>query len=236
MNGMSVIPVERLELAFAPRAWPFAVERRSEIDRHFATLKARQPALWNGRVLLLRDHALEGTVFRGRYFETDFASFLAWRDWDFPDPAVKNCFAMGALRTADGAFLLAEMGAHTANAGMIYFPSGTPDPDDIAGDRVDLAGNLMRELAEETGLDARDVVAEQGWFMIPAGPRIAQIKLLHVDGSAERVRARIRAHIDAQAQPELSDMRIARGPDDFDPEMPPFVRCFLDHAFTGLKA
>lgn len=236
MNDMSVIPVERLELAFAPHAWTFAAERRSEIDRHFATLKARQPALWNGRVLLLRDHALDGSVFRGRYFETDYASFLAWRDWDFPDPAVKNCFAMGALRTADGAFLLGEMGAHTANAGGIYFPAGTPDQHDIAGDRVDLAGNLIRELDEETGLGPQDVVAEQGWSMIPAGPRIAQIKLLHVEGTAERLRARIRAHIGAQGHSELSDVRIVRGPADFDPGMPPFVRCFLDHAFTKVRA
>lgn len=236
MNDMSVVPVERLELAFAPRPWPFAAERRSEIDRHFKQLKAAQPALWNGRVLLLSDHVLDGAVFRGRYFETDYASFLAWRDWDFPDLSVKNCFAMSALRTADGAFLLGEMGSHTANAGRIYFPAGTPDPDDIDGDRVDLAGNLMRELAEETGLGPQDVVGEQGWSMILAGPRIAQIKLVHVDSTAERLRARIRAHIAAQRHPELSDVHIVRGPADLDPEMPPFVRYYLDHAFTRLRA
>ena len=69
------------------------------------------------------------------YFETDFAAFLAWRDWGFPDESVFNGFGMGALRCTDGAYVLGEMGAHTANAGRIYFPSGTPDPTTSAAAR-----------------------------------------------------------------------------------------------------
>jgi hypothetical protein len=29
MDGTRVIPIERLELRFAPRAWPFAARRRA---------------------------------------------------------------------------------------------------------------------------------------------------------------------------------------------------------------
>ena len=78
-----------------------------------------------------RDPVFAGDRFSASYFETDFASFLAWRDWGFPDRSVFNGFGMGALRCSDGAFVLGEMGRHTSNAGRIYFPSGTPDPDDI---------------------------------------------------------------------------------------------------------
>ncbi len=134
-------------------------QRRDEIDAYFAELRRGKPALWNGQVLLLHEHALTGDVLRGSFLATDYASFLAWRDWDFPDPAMRNCFAMAALRAADGAFLLGVMGSHTANAGRVYFPGGTPDLDDVVEGRVDLDGSVRRELAEETGLDVAEFAA-----------------------------------------------------------------------------
>ena len=127
---------------FQPWPWPFAKTRRAEISAHFAGKQAEKPQLWNGRILLGRDPVFAGGSFRASYFEADFAGFLAWRDWGFPDRDVFNGFGMGALRCADGAFVLGEMGRHTANAGRIYFPSGTPDLDDISNGTVDLAGSV----------------------------------------------------------------------------------------------
>src|SRR4029079_16722885 len=118
--------------------WDFAEKRRREIDMHFAALQQANPALWNGNVLLLHRSELSARVFRGAYLETDFASFITWRDWDWPDRAVNNCFGLGARRGSDGAFLLGVMGPHTANAGKIYFPGGTPDPRDVVDGSVDL--------------------------------------------------------------------------------------------------
>src|SRR5215470_1117986 len=117
MSEIRAVAVERLELRFAPRPWPFSDQRRDDIAAHFAGLKRRLPALWNGPVMLLHEWALADGTFKGAYFETDFASMVAWRDWDFPDDTVRNCFAQAALRAADGAFLLGLMGPHTANAG-----------------------------------------------------------------------------------------------------------------------
>ena len=61
--------------------------------------------MWNGRVLVLHEFAITDGVLRGAYLETDFASFLAWRDWGYPDQSVRNCFAMGAVRASDGSLL-----------------------------------------------------------------------------------------------------------------------------------
>ena len=123
--------VTQLDLKCGTWTWPFAVERRADIDAHFARQQAQKPELWNGRILLGRNPVFTADCFGADYFETDFASLLAWRDWGFPDSGVFNGFGMGALRGNDGAFVLGEMAGHTANAGRIYFPSGTPDPDDL---------------------------------------------------------------------------------------------------------
>jgi 8-oxo-dGTP pyrophosphatase MutT (NUDIX family) len=229
-RGVTEIPIIRLDhlaLGIDRGPWRFAEERRAEIDAHFAALKRQTPQLWNGRVLLLRRGEIADGTLRGAYLETDFASFIAWRDWGFPDKSMRNCFPMAALHAADGAFLLGVMAAHTANAGHVYFPAGTPDPSDIVGDAVDLAGGVMRELTEETGLGPSDVAAESGWYAVPLDQRIALMKVLEAPEDAAALRRRILAFLAAQTQPELADIRIVRDEGDLDPMMPPYVAAFL---------
>jgi hypothetical protein len=222
-----VVRLARAELRFAPRPWPFAQERRAEIDAHFARLVRERPRAFNGRVLMLREFAIDDGLLRGAYFETDFASFIAWRDWGWPDLSVRNCFGQAALRAADGAFVLGVMSSHTLNAGRIYFPSGTPDPEDIIGEKVDLDGSVLRELTEETGLTAADVSLDPGWHAVLAGPRLAMLKPVRSPLKAEELRARILAHIATEAHPELADVLIVRGPADLDEMMPEFIHDYL---------
>src|SRR5271169_4172201 len=146
----SVYHVDRLELRYEPKPWAFATGRRAEIDAFFADLQREKPDVWNGRVLLLHHQILKDGVLRGAYLEIDYASFAAWHHWGTPPAGVHDGFGAAAIVTADGAFLLGRMGAHTFNAGQIYFPCGTPDPDDIVNGKVDLDYSVRRELKEET--------------------------------------------------------------------------------------
>jgi hypothetical protein len=228
-EAIQVRRIEQLALSFRPQPWRFAEERRSEIDMYFAKCKNEKPHLWNGQILLMRDCRFAGGVLSGEYFETDFASFLAWRDWQFPDRSVYDCFAQAALRGADGAFLLGVMGEHTANAGRAYFPSGTPDLDDVFGDRVNLEANVLRELAEETGLRSVDLSMQPGWHGVFAGPRIAVAKIMMSGESATALKSRILCNIERQTHPELCDVRIVRDPADVDANMPDFVVALLEH-------
>jgi hypothetical protein len=228
---MTIIPVERAELRFAPWPWPFADRQRAEIDAHFAKLMRGHPALWNGQVLLLNDFAFSGKAIHGSCFDTDFASFIAWRDWGWPDHSVRNCFSAGALVGSDGGFLLGVMGGHTANPGRIYFPCGTPDPRDLADGRLDLDGSIWRELGEETGLTAEDAVADPGFHVVLDGQRVAALRLLRAHLPAAELRARILAHLAAEAEPELADIRIVRDPGDLAPMMPAFIPAFLTYAW-----
>ena len=219
--------VTTFDLNVQPWSWPFATERRAEISAHFAGKQREKPQIWNGRLLVGRNPVFTGNRFSAGYFETDFASFLAWRDWGFPDRDVFNGFGMGALRSNDGAFVLGEMAPHTANAGRIYFPSGTPDLDDISGGAVDISGSVAREVAEETGLTSADYRADPHWDCVVSGSSVAMIRVLHVDAPGEALRARIEANLARQREPELSAIHLVRDVGDLTAAMPRFVTAFI---------
>ncbi len=233
MRDIAVFPVDRLDLVFAPKPWAFAEEHRSEIDAYFAGLQRAKPELWNGRVLLMHRQVMTDGVFRGEFLETDYASFAAWTAWGQPRAGVHDCFGAAAIVAADNAMLLGVMGPHTYNAGKIYFPCGTPDPGDIVDGKVDFDGSVRRELKEETGLDAAEFTAEPGWATVVDGLLIAHLKVLRSNESAEALRARMMEHLRSEERPELADIAIVRGPDDFDPAMPRYVTAYLEAHFGG---
>jgi len=220
--------VASLDLKVLPWSWPFAEARRPEIEAHFAAEQRKRPGLWNGRVLIGRDAVFAVGRLTADYFEVDFASFLSWRDWGFPDTSVFNGFGMGALLAKDGAFVLGEMAEHTANAGRIYFPSGTPDPADVRGDRLDIAGSVARELEEETGLTPADYRNDSCWDCVVTGASMAMMQRLHVDMTGEELRARIEANLARQRQPELARIHLVRSRGDFTATMPGFVTAYLE--------
>jgi 8-oxo-dGTP pyrophosphatase MutT (NUDIX family) len=228
MTSPVIHRVTTLDLKVRTATWPFARTRRAEIDAHFTERQRERPKLWNGRVLIGRNPLFAGERFSAEYFEVDFASFLSWRDWGFPDRDVFNGFGMGALRCSDGAFVLGEMAEHTANAGRIYFPSGTPDPDDVVNGAVDLARSVAREILEETGLGESDYSAAPHWECVVTGASIAIIRILHVDLPGEALREKILANLARQRHPELSAIHLVRNAGDFAPTMPRFVTAFLE--------
>jgi 8-oxo-dGTP pyrophosphatase MutT (NUDIX family) len=233
MTSPVIHRVTTLDLAVRPIPWPFAEQRSAEIGAHFAEKQRERPKIWNGRVLLGRDAVFTDGHLSATYFETDFASFLAWRDWGFPDPAVFNGFGMGALRASDGAFVMGEMAQHTANAGRIYFPSGTPDLDDVRDGALDIPGSVVRELREETGLTMADFRAEPDWHCVVTGPSIAMIRILSLHVPGEVARTRIEANLAREAEPELSAIHLVRGMSDLTPSMPRFVTAFIEQQFAS---
>jgi 8-oxo-dGTP pyrophosphatase MutT (NUDIX family) len=228
----SIFHIERHEFSFSPKPWVFAIERRAEIDAYFEGLRQEKPAIWNGRVLLLHHQEFAGGVLRGEYLETDYASFAAWRHWGRPSASVRDCFGAAAVMGRDRAFLLGVMGPHTFNSGKIYFPCGTPDPDDIVDGKVDLSHSIQRELKEETGFDITEFESEAGWAMVVDGPLIALIKVLRSNEVTSVLRERVLAHLASEREPELSGVCVIRDVGEFDPAMPRFISAFLALRFS----
>lgn len=229
----TVLHVDQVDMRIEAKAWDFAVERRAQIDALFAQMCREKPALFNGRVLLMHRYTLASGILRGHFLETDYASLAAWHRWGRPPAGIFDCFAAAAILAADGAYLLGLMGPHTFNAGQIYFPCGTPDPSDVDGGKVDFDFSVKRELHEETGLDAARLTEEPGWSVVFDGGLICAVKVLRSELPAAALRARILETLAAEPQPELADIRIVRGPADFDPAMRGFVKAFLAHRFGG---
>jgi len=225
---IEIATIDAVEIAVEPWTWPFAQARRADIDRHFAAQQRERPALWNGRTLLLHRYARENSVLRGAGFETDYASFLAWRDWGRPAVGVVNVFAAAALQSADGAFLLGQMAPSTAAAGRWVFPGGMPEPNDItSAGMLDLADNVGRELFEETGLDIGACQVDPGWTMVRDGRVIALMKRVTVNEGAEQLRANIMHYLANETQPEFTAVRIVRKRADVDPATPRFFVEYL---------
>ena len=232
---ITITRADALDCAVEPVDWRFARDREAEIARHWSGLVAERPRMFDGRVLLSHRDAIareDGrAVLRAASFEVNFSAFVAWRDFGFPDPGVRNIFAMAALRGNDGGFVLAQMGEHTANAGLVYFPAGTPDPGDVRGDRLDLEGSVVRELAEETGLLAHEVRFAPDWLIVDAGPRLACMKIVDIDLPSREAAREIEGRIATQHDAELAGMRAVRNLAEAEAARPlDFVAAFLRRA------
>ncbi len=228
-----VVHVDRLELTFEPQPWAYADARRAAIDALFAETQKKKPALFNGRVLLMHRCDISSDALSGGFMEADYASFTFWMASGRPEAGIRDCFGAAAVMSSDGAFLLGEMGAHTFNAGQIYFPCGTPDLSDLVGNRVDFDMSVRRELKEETGLNAAELAEERGWTLAIDGDLICAIKVMQSSLDAVTLRARMLRHLASEQLPELADIRIVRGPDDFSPAMRSFARIFLTQRFPA---
>jgi 8-oxo-dGTP pyrophosphatase MutT (NUDIX family) len=231
-GSAQILNLDHVEALFVQREWAFARERKADIAAHWARLAAAKPAVFDGRVLVQYARHVEGKTLHARYLETSYSAFIAWRDFGWPDKEVLNGFAMAALRSRDGAFLLGEMGPHTLNAGKVYFAAGTPDRDDITPDgKVDLLGNALRELTEETGLAESEVEVGDGWTTVLQGQRMAFLRPATIAMDAEAARALILGRLSRQAHPELADIHIVRSTADIDAAaMPDFLCAYLEDA------
>jgi 8-oxo-dGTP pyrophosphatase MutT (NUDIX family) len=232
--GLRIWDADRLDCRVVEHRWPFDADESGAIAEHWAERTRVNPSLYDGVVLLARraDAKVDDTgdrVLDVEFFEARFSRFLAWRDFGWVDESVFNVFAMPALRTSDGAFLLGEMAPGHSYAGRIYFPCGTPDREDVVGDAVDLDGSLVRELAEEAGIAVAREDLAPSWRIVFAGQQVACMKIIDWPETAAEVRSRAEAFIASEPTPELSGVHlISRRAELADPRISAFVAGFLE--------
>lgn len=230
-EGFRTTQLTGLEARLVPYDWPWARENADAIAAHWERRRASRPAMFDGIVLLACAWEVRDGIARVDLFEARYSQFIAYRDGGEFGGGVANAFAAIVPWGADRAVLVGEMGVHTANAGQLYFPCGTPDRDDVRGTVVDLAGSAEREFTEETGLPLPEGAAGD-WIFLEGEGQLAFLRPVRFPDPAEAIRARAEAHRQAEDEPELASLRILRGPADIDPaRMPGFARVYLAEAF-----
>jgi hypothetical protein len=232
---VEITPLKGVDARYEPAPWDFAEERRHDIARLWAEAVASKPKMFDGKVLLQHRWEVRDGIYHSAYASVQYSSFVAWPQLGKPGQQRRNGFAMAALEAADGAFLLGVMGPDTFNAGKTYFPAGTPDMNDVTQDgRVDLAGSLVRELKEETGLRDGEFTIEPGWTLVLDGHRAAFMKPARMALRADEARGLILSRLATETDQELSDIAIIRTPAETrNPLIPEFARAYMLDVFAA---
>ncbi len=226
--------IRHIRATVEARPWAYAETHAEAIESGWRAARAAKPALFDGQVLIIAERRVEADVFEACYRPVRYAQFLHYMRHGEPDGATRNGFALAGLTSADGALVMGVMGGHTANAGKIHFPGGTPDLSDVVDGQVDLNGSAMRELAEETGLTAEEVTFEPDFWLHEDEKRSTFVKIVRSPLEAEELRDCVLTRLAGQAEPELADMHIVRDADDLRRDlMPPFQLAYAEWWLAG---
>lgn len=236
----AITAVDEVDLIVRPEPHAFSDAERARIAAGWDAATRAKPGLWNGPFFLFDRAGVEEDggrrVFRAEGAPTDFATFLDWRGRMPPDRRFSHVFPVGAVVSADDRLMVGRMGRHTANAGRLYPPSGSFDPDDLVDGpdgrrRLDGVANMLREIGEEVGLDGGGWTAEPGWLVIGSGPRRhALVRLYRVGETAAALERRVAEHLGREAEPELDGVAFPAAGERLDPATTvPYVNVLLAH-------
>ena len=204
-----VVALRDVDIHLEARAHPFETGNATAIAAYWAKAKADNPALYNGRVVLPVSAMVENGVLSGVSRPVDFATFLYWaRSADGPGGI--HLFANAVMVSRDNAILAGRMAADTANAGRIYCPAGTFEPQDFVDGRMDFGANTRREVMEETGLDLNDARHEAGYWLMRRGSMVLLFRRVYFDADADALARRMTAFIESQGEPEIDRAVILR--------------------------
>ena len=173
-----------------------------------------------------------GQVFEARYHRTRFATMLHWKA-NASQAKPWHIFGVGVIVSGDNKLIAGRMGPSTSAAGRIYFPAGSFDEDDVSGDHIDVEGNMLREVEEETGLSlAHAEDRDDGFYLVSINRSIALFRRYYFTAGAAELLDRIHAHIASEDDPELDDVTAIAAAAEMGEATPPTFRAFAGWHFS----
>jgi 8-oxo-dGTP pyrophosphatase MutT (NUDIX family) len=228
-----VLPVDVVDVRLDPGPHPFELANREAIAANWIEEKAAKPALFDGRIALLSELAYRSGGLVGRCHEVGYSTFLYWRRTLSPEAG--HTFAHPVLVSSDDALIAIRMGAHTVNAGAVYFPAGSFEPEDFSGGLVDVDANIVREVREETGLDIAEAPRDRRWHVLAGQRGTVIFRRYRLGLDADTVAARIRAFVAADADPEIEGPVVIRRGEAPPPGLRAHMPALIDWHFSGAE-
>lgn len=231
----SIMPVDSVDVRLIDGPHPFERDNGAAIEAGWAMETAQNPSLFDGRVVLLSSLAYDEGRLSGRCHAVRYATFLHWRRHR-DTPGAEHAFAHAMLVSRERALLAVRMGAHTANAGRVYFAAGSFEPEDFRDGLVDLHGNMAREVREETGLslDAAPRDPRYHFISMPTGTVVFRRYYLPI--GADEFVERVNAHMATEVVPEIAGPVVIRSRDDLPEALAPQMQPMIEWHFANADA
>lgn len=221
-----IVPVHSIDIRLASAPHQFETRHSVLIERNWREETAANPALFNGEVVLLSSLEYEAGRLAGLCHVIRFATFLFWRKSE-PAGSAEHAFACAMPVTSDNALILARMGAHTANAGKVYFAGGSFEPQDFRDRRADPDRNIAREVREEIGVDLVASRRDPVYHLRSSAGATVLFRRFYIDARADALAEAIRAFVAREAVPEIAAPVVVRRrdalPEGVLPHVPPMI-------------
>src|SRR5262249_4135899 len=223
-NKARIMSVTEAEISLSDHCWSFVKVHATQIEAHWHRRTAEQPKLFNGDILLLHNWSCGDGRFHGQCLITEFKSFLYWREHKRPDRTVTDFFPAAALHSQEGWLLVGRMGRHHSSAGRVYLPCGSLHTDDIYEGKVDLDGNILREIKEETGLTIYRTELRPPILILDGAGRLVYVRPIKFQRPAAEIVKEIESYLARAIEPELAEIILVKGPADIsEAAMPSFT-------------
>ncbi len=228
----AIFPVSDFDLTVLDTPHPYEQAEAQAAALNWQAEIARNPAFFNGRMVLPRAIMIRQGAIRGECHLVDYSTFLLWRKTKPRDKAV-HLFGLPVILSADGAVIAIRMGPHTANPGRVYCAAGSLDASDIVEGRCDVEGNMRREVAEETGLDLAAATAGESFWALHADSVVTLFRLYRFSQTADELVSIIERHAADDPQPEIDAAMAITTADPTLYDYPPFMPGILSWIFAG---
>lgn len=207
-----IFQVRSLDLPVMECDHPWVATHRDRIAENWEQEIARNPALYDGRMVFQRRLAFGDGHISGSAHLVPFSAFLYWRR-EAREAGGYHLFGLPLILSSDGALIAIRMAETTANPGRVYCAAGSMDMHDIIDGCCDLDRNMHREVKEETALDLEDAVADPDYFATHSLNTVTVFRIFRFAETADRILDKVAAHIASDPDPEITNAVAIRSAD-----------------------